>query len=163
MAYSQIEHYFCVEEGEQVDMRLVLPEDRRCAVIGTLVDKKNVPIDNAAVALFRVEGRCADDGSNNRHGHKEKLEPLTFEITDEHGNFVFGPLCPDLEYVVKIWAENADVRCENVRPRAKTYCISRENCGNEDGLIETFDDETEDDGDVVTRPGNKYRTTNIHK
>ena len=36
---------------------------------------------------------------------KEERKPVSHTFTDKHGEFVFGPLCPDKLYEIQIWVD----------------------------------------------------------
>ena len=46
---------------------------------------------------------CAPQKHNIPILSEKKREPVSHTFTDEHGEFVFGPLCPGKEYALEIW------------------------------------------------------------
>ena len=88
-----------VSNGKQFDIDITLPEDNRNVIYGTIKNRYKDPINNAVVKL--VEIVIGKDGRKTR-------VPITHTFTDENGEFVFGPLCPDKDYAISIWVN--DVR-----------------------------------------------------
>ena len=79
-----------LEKGKQFDLEIKLPEDNRNVIYGIIKDCYGDPVKDAVVKLIEVD--C-----------KER-KPVSHTFTDKEGEFVFGPLCPDKEYEVQIWA-----------------------------------------------------------
>lgn len=88
-----------MEKGKQYDLDITLPIDTRNVIYGTIKDCFKEPVKDAVVKLIEVE--CGKDGM-------QKRIPISHTFTDEYGEFVFGPLCPDKEYAIDIWVN--DVR-----------------------------------------------------
>ena len=88
-----------ISNGKQFDIDVVLPEDNRNVIYGTIKNRYKDPIKNAVVKLIEIV--------IGKDGQKRRI-PVTHTFTDEHGEFVFGPLCPDKEYAIDIWVN--DVR-----------------------------------------------------
>ena len=80
--------------GKQFDLDIKLPEDNRNVIFGVVKDKYGEPIDNAVVKLIEVI----------YDGKKEDRRPVTHTFTDEEGEFVFGPLCPNRDYEIQLFA-----------------------------------------------------------
>lgn len=78
-----------IESGKQFDLDLKLPEDNRNVVYGIIKDTKGKPVKDAIVKLVEV---CFDE-----------RKPVSHTFTDNEGEFVFGPLCPDKSYAIQIW------------------------------------------------------------
>ena len=83
-----------LEKGKQFDLDITLPEDGRDVIYGTIKDCFKKPVKNAVVKLIEI--KC------EKEGKKIRL-PVSHTFTDEYGEFVFGPLCPDKEYAIDIW------------------------------------------------------------
>lgn len=88
-----------VSNGKQFDIDITLPEDNRNVIYGTIKNKYKDPIENAVVKLIEIV--------MGKDGRKTRI-PVTHTFTDENGEFVFGPLCPDKDYAISIWVN--DVR-----------------------------------------------------
>lgn len=82
-----------IETGKQFDLDIVLPEDDRGVVYGIIKDCYKEPIKDAVVKLIEVDHKCG----------KVERKPVSHTFTDEDGEFVFGPLCPDRKYELQIW------------------------------------------------------------
>ena len=85
-----------IAKGNQFDLDIRLPEDNREVIYGVIKDSRNNPVKDAVVKLVEVE----------RKDCKEKRKPVSHTFTDKHGEFVFGPLCPNKEYAIDIWLDN---------------------------------------------------------
>ena len=82
-----------IASGKQFDVEIVLPEDNRHVIFGVIKDCYKEPICNAVVKLIEVEkDHC-----------REERKPVSQTFTDEHGEFVFGPLCPNKFYEILVW------------------------------------------------------------
>lgn len=88
-----------ISDGKQFDLDIVLPKDNRNVIFGTVKNAYKEPVENAVIKLIEI--KCGKDGK------KERL-PISHTFTNEDGEFVFGPLCPDKEYAIDIWVN--DVR-----------------------------------------------------
>ncbi len=83
-----------IEKGKQFDLEINLPEDNRNVIYGIVRDCYKEPVEDAVVKLIEV---------SDEYGKNER-KPVSHTFTDKHGEFVFGPLCPDKSYEVQIWA-----------------------------------------------------------
>jgi hypothetical protein len=83
--------------NEQIDAIAKLPRETRSCIFGTVVDEFNQPIVDAVVKLLEVT--------------KEGCFPipLTHTFTDENGQFLLGPLCPNRTYMLKIFKDNVSI------------------------------------------------------
>ena len=88
-----------VANGKQFDLDITLPKDSRNVIFGTIRNAYKEPIEDAVVKLIEIK--------YGKDGKKERL-PISHTFTNESGEFVFGPLCPDKEYAIDFWAN--DVR-----------------------------------------------------
>lgn len=79
-----------IESGKQFDIEINLPEDNRNVIYGLVRDCYGEPVKDAVVKLIEVCG-C-------------ERKPVSHTFTDKEGEFVFGPLCPDKNYEIQIWA-----------------------------------------------------------
>ena len=88
-------------------LNIVLPEDNRGVLFGVIKDCYKEPVKDAVVKLIEVD--C-------EHG-KEERKPVSHTFTDEEGEFVFGPLCPDKKYEIQIFVD----RVKHVKVCAKCH------------------------------------------
>ena len=79
--------------GKQFDIDIRLPEDNRSVIYGVIKDCYGDPVCDAVVKLIEI---CYEKGEEIR-------KPVSHTFTDEYGEFVFGPLCPDKRYAIDIW------------------------------------------------------------
>jgi len=86
-------------DGKQFDLDITLPKDNRNVIFGTVKNSYKEPVSDAVVKLIEVK--------RGKDGRKERL-PVSHTFTNDDGEFVFGPLCPDKEYAIDIWVD--DVR-----------------------------------------------------
>ena len=96
-----------IATGKQFDLDIVLPEDNRGVLYGIVRDCYEEPIKDAVVKLIEIS--CKDG--------KEERKPVSHTFTDDEGEFVFGPLCPDKKYDVQIWVN----RVKHVKVCAKPH------------------------------------------
>lgn len=155
MGYKLVKFNVIPEENEQIDAIIKVPKEPRSVIHGVVLDDCNKPKKDAVVKLLK----------ESKHDPK-RLEPITHTFTDEHGQFLFGPLCPHVKYIVKVWInhvktreivikpEDCDDDCiEDNEPKYKSKTSRQANeqenkqCRyqyNNDGEDEEYD---EDDGD----------------
>lgn len=92
--------------NEQIDAIARLPRENRSCIFGTVLDEFNQPVVDAVVKLLEVvEGKCYP-------------LPITHTFTDENGQFLLGPLCPNRTYMLKIFSDNVNI----VRKVLKLKC-----------------------------------------
>ncbi len=83
-----------IETGKQFDIEINLPEDERNVIYGVIKDCYHDPVKDAVVKLVEIEHEKGE----------EVRKPVSHTFTDEYGEFVFGPLCPDKKYAIDVWA-----------------------------------------------------------
>ena len=83
-----------IESGKQFDLDITLPQDNRNVIYGVIKDCYQDPVCDAVVKLVEVDCECG----------KEVRKPVSHTFTNEAGEFVLGPLCPNKYYEVVIWA-----------------------------------------------------------
>ncbi len=81
--------------GKQFDLDITLPCDNRNVIYGVIRDCYKEPVCDAVVKLIEVVCECG----------KEERRPVSHTFTDEEGEFVFGPLCPDKKYEINFWVD----------------------------------------------------------
>ena len=87
----------CPKENQQIEAVIKLPEEKRAVIQGTVIDCKGNPVADAVVKLFQIVEGC-------------KLPcPLTHTFTDDNGQFLLGPLCPNTTYMLKIFSDNTQI------------------------------------------------------
>lgn len=86
-----------VSNGKQFDLDISLPEDNRDVIFGTIKNCFKEPVKDAVVKLIEIDF-C-------KEGIRKRI-PVSHTFTDEHGEFVFGPLCPGKEYAIDIWVND---------------------------------------------------------
>ncbi len=84
-----------IATGKQFDLDITLPKDNRNVIYGVIKDCHKKPVCDAVVKLIEVIYECG----------KEERKPVSHTFTDKHGEFVFGPLCPDKLYEIQIWVD----------------------------------------------------------
>ena len=122
-----------IEKGKQYDIEITLPEDKRNVIYGVVLDDCKDPVENAVVKLIEVDYKMG----------KETRKPVSHTFTDEEGEFVFGPLCPDKEYAIQIWKD--EVRHQKICAKCthKGDCLKGKKMDGCDHKIEK-DDRTEE-------------------
>lgn len=101
-----------IEEGKQFDLDIKLPTDERNVIFGTIKDHCGNYVADAVVKLIEVVYEKGE----------EVRKPISHTFTDEYGQFVFGPLCPDRKYAIDIWVN----KVKHVKIYAK--CNHKEKC-----------------------------------
>lgn len=100
-----------IENGKQFDIEVRVPRDNRNVAFGAVKDEFGDPIPDAVVKLIEVECMMG----------KEERKPVSHTFTNENGEFVFGPLCPNRNYDLQIWVDRVKhVKiCHVANPRRK--------------------------------------------
>ncbi len=76
--------------GEHVDAAIRLEPEARCALRGRLTDSRGQPVAGALALLYQAA--------------EPDMEKLLFQtFTDGAGQFFFGPLQPDVLYLVRLY------------------------------------------------------------
>lgn len=100
-----------IETGKQFDVEINLPEDERNVIYGVIKDCYHEPIRDAVVKLVEID---CEKGEEIR-------KPVSHTFTDEYGEFVFGPLCPDKKYAIDVWVNRVKTMkiCANGHRKGK--------------------------------------------
>ena len=69
--------------------------DNRNVIYGVIRDCYKEPVCDAVVKLVEIVCECG----------KEERRPVSHTFTNECGEFVFGPLCPDKKYEINFWVD----------------------------------------------------------
>ena len=114
-----------IENGKQFDIDVKVPKDNRNVVFGTVRDDYGDPIKDAVVKLIEVEKMLG----------KEERKPVSHTFTNENGEFLFGPICPNKNYDIQIWVDRVKhVKiCRICKPK-KQDCLKgeKEECKKDD-------------------------------
>ena len=96
---------FSTENNDRVEAVVMMPREKRSVLHGTVYDIEGNRMPNAVLCLYiNEEGR---------------MQPVGDTFTDADGEFVFGPLEEDKNYIVKAYANGALLRQVTIRPRKK--------------------------------------------
>lgn len=87
--------YIKPTENEIVHTTIRLSSDTKPALIGTVTDNTDKPIDNALVTLYLAN---------------KPTEPISAIYTDENGHFAFAPLENEMLYKIGIFKNNDKFR-----------------------------------------------------
>ena len=117
MGYKLINFEFVPDENEQIHAIVKVPKESRSVIHGIVKDCNNKIVKDAVVKLFKMV--------DPRKPHC--LEPITHTFTDECGQFLFGPLCPHVKYVIKVWINHVKIRELIVKPGE---CDDSQPCNN---------------------------------
>lgn len=84
-----------IKPNEEIDLCIVLEEERRAAIHGEVKFPNGKPVEGAVVKLFKKKALkdCYDICD---------LEPITFTFTDKCGQFLFG-VESEKDYVIKVF------------------------------------------------------------
>ena len=108
---------FTPRENEQIEAVIKIPEEPRSIIHGTVKDDKNKVVKDAVVKLFELL---------NPHD-PYSIKPLSYAFTDDYGQFLFGPLTPCKNYLIKIWVNNVKIRELVIHPdNSQNICQSKE-------------------------------------
>ena len=102
-----------IESGRQFDVDVNLPEDNRNVIFGVIKDCYDDPIKDAVVKLVEVD---FEKGEKIR-------KPVSHTFTNEYGEFVFGPLCPDRKYAIDVWANKVKTHKVCAKAERKGKCL----------------------------------------
>lgn len=111
MGSRMVKVAFVPGENEQIEAVIKLPKEPRSVIHGVVKNYKDQLIENAVVKLFEA------DNPNNPCS----LTPISHTFTDECGQFIFGPLCPGKQYVIKVWVNDIKFRELVVCPDDEDY------------------------------------------
>lgn len=126
--------------GKQYDLDITLPEDNRNVIYGIVKDSDGEIIKDAVVKLIEIVYEC----------DKEERRPVSHTFTDNDGEFVFGPLCPNKTYAIQVWVNKVkhckicvdckkDGKClKGVKLNCNNHSNIRYNNPNEDLKTETL-------------------------
>ncbi len=105
--------------GKLTILDIVFCDDKRDAIIGQIKDKCGKPIENALIVLYQ-NCRHKDHKDDEKGCKRDDSKPVSYEFSNKHGEFAFGPLCNDKEYFVRAWL-SSPVKVEH---ECITFCDS---------------------------------------
>jgi len=114
MGYKLTSFNFIPGENEQIEAVIKVPKEPRSVIHGIVKDYHNRVVKDAVVKLFKTEHHHHPKGEH--HHHNCDLEPITHTFTDECGQFLFGPLDPNIKYVIKVWINHVKIRELVIKP-----------------------------------------------
>ena len=89
--------YFRPGAGETIHTTVSPAEDDGCGICGRVVDKGEAAVRDALVLLFEAEG-------------EKTGRPIAAFVTDEEGEFAFGPLRDERLYIIKVYKDSLKLR-----------------------------------------------------
>jgi protocatechuate 3,4-dioxygenase beta subunit len=92
---TSVKFYVKPAPGEPVETAVSLERDLSAAVSGTVISSGGAPVGEALVLLFRA-------------GEEKTL--IGSQLTDDEGQFFFGPIEGDVLYQIKIYKNTVKVR-----------------------------------------------------
>lgn len=87
--------------NQQINAIAKIDQEDRNAILGTVLTRCGRPVADAVVVLLKVTDRCSIP------------RPITHTFTDCYGQFVFGPLCPNTTYMLKIYKD--DINTDDIQ------------------------------------------------
>jgi hypothetical protein len=87
---------FNPKDNENAEAFLESPNSRKSIIHGIVKEKNHEPIKSAVVRI--------SEESEDKENH------LAYIITDEEGEFVYGPIDDESRIIIKVWVEKAKVR-----------------------------------------------------
>ena len=106
-----------IANGKQYDIDITLPQDDRNVIYGIIKDCYKEPIEDAVVKLIEI---------SHNHGKKER-KPVSHTFTNEAGEFVFGPLCPNKCYEINVWVNKVKHIKVCAKCKHEGKCLKGEN------------------------------------
>lgn len=94
---------FTPGKNERIEAVVTIPEEQRSIVHGTVYDLDGKTIKDAVVRLFLCE--------------ENSLIVVSHTFTDADGEFIFGPLTADKNYVVKVYVNGVTLRELTIKPK----------------------------------------------
>jgi hypothetical protein len=152
MGARLVKFEFIPKENEQIETIVKVPEERRSVIHGIVKDWRNKIVKDAVVKLFEVSS------TSNSY----MLNPINHTFTDEHGQFLFGPLCPNKKYLIKVWFNDAKIRELLITPEAPDDCDDEQD-ESEYKCDEEQDHEKENDHTGSQRPLYREREKNYDR
>lgn len=113
MGYRLVKFEVCPKENEQLEVTVKLPKEPRSVIHGVVLDCDNKPIKDAVVKLFKVNSSSCKP---NTCKPSCSLTPITHTFTDDCGQFIFGPLCPNQKYIIKVWYDHVKITPIVIKP-----------------------------------------------
>lgn len=71
--------------------KFIVHDDNRDIIDGTILDSNNNAVVDAVVKLYIIDMET------------NSLEAVSYTFTDEYGEFVFGPVNTDNNFLIKVW------------------------------------------------------------
>ena len=103
--------------NQQINAIARIENEDRSAILGTVVNNSGRAIADAVVVLLKVTDRCSIP------------TPITHTFTDRYGQFVFGPLCHNTTYMLKIYKDDINVDNINLICNCQVgSCLGNNNC-----------------------------------
>ncbi len=96
---------FTPGKNERIEAVVTVPKDLRSIVHGTVYDLDGQRVLDAVVRLFVC--------------NEEKLESVADTFTDSDGEFVFGPIDAEKNYVIKVYVNGVTLREITIKPLKK--------------------------------------------
>jgi len=96
---------FTPGQNERIEAVVTVPKELRSIVHGTVYDLDGQRVADAVVRLFVC--------------NEEKLESVSDTFTDSDGEFIFGPIEAEKNYVVKVYVNGVTLREITIKPRKK--------------------------------------------
>lgn len=96
---------FTPGQNERIEAVVTVPRELRSIVHGRVFDLDGKNVRDAVVRLFISSG--------------ESLEPVMDTFTDSDGEFLFGPIEAEKNYIVKVYVNGVTLREITIRPKKK--------------------------------------------
>ena len=106
--------YDRIKPNEEIDLCIVLDEEKRAAIHGEVKFPNGKPVEGAVVKLFKKkESKGCFDTCD--------LEPVTFTFTDKCGQFLFG-VESEKDYVIKVFFYKPEKKKPHKKEDDKDKC-----------------------------------------
>lgn len=109
---------FTPNENEQIDTIIKITEKPQSIIHGIVKDYNNQIIINASVSLYEYRYNFNEDS----------LISIDSTFTDKKGEFMFGPLCPNKDYLIKITTSSIKIRKLVINANGCFECQEIDDC-----------------------------------
>jgi len=94
---------FNPKQDENIEAFIETPNREKSIIHGTVLEKDESPICSAVVRISEKD--------------EESEKHLAYIITDDEGEFVYGPIETKSNIIIKVWVEKAKVKEVIIKPK----------------------------------------------
>lgn len=105
MGNRVVKFEFIPREYEEIEANIIVPKETKSIIHGVVRYPDGKVIKDAIVRLFEVN-----------YDNKQSLKSVSNSFTDEEGEFLFGTLCAEKHYVIKVWVNSNKIKEISITP-----------------------------------------------